>query len=242
LTDEELASLVPVLSGFRGLHELVLSGNAIGPRGMAALAGSLQGMRELKILDLAGNSLQGGGIMSLARALEKLPQLKELHLQRTQLAAADIGPLAAALQGLLRLRTLGLSFNRLGGCSAADWAALLGATGLESLRLSNCSLESPDVARLAAGLKDCPTLKTLSLAGYDATATEVAQALAEGLACLPQLETCHLPVLGEDPLRVLLPTLRHLQGCSLKKVTLCPNDRDLAGRLQLALPRLKVDS
>jgi Ran GTPase-activating protein (RanGAP) involved in mRNA processing and transport len=210
---------------------------------MAALACSMQRMTELKILDLAGNSLHGGGITSLASALKKLLQLKELNLRGARLAAADIGPLGAALRGgPLQLQSLALSFNRLYGCSAADWAALLGAPGLESLSLNSCSLESPDVAGLAAGLKACPTLKTLSLKDNDAQMPLDAQALGEGLACLQQLETCHLPVLGEKSLRVLLPTLQNLQDCSLRKVTLCPIDRDLADRLQLALPRLKVNS
>ena len=230
--DAGIAPLAPVLSGMHGLHELALAGNAIGPAGMATLAGSLRGMKELKILDLSGNSLHGAGIPPLAGALEKLPQLQELHLLGAGLAADDIGPLGAVLRGSRGLQSLDLSSNRLSGGNAADWAALLGAAKPESLRLNGCAMDSQDVAPLVAGLLACPTLKKLNLTGSFACMPEDVEWLATGLACLPQLETCHLPVLGEDGLRTLLPVLQAMQGRSLRKVVLDPSDAELADELR----------
>lgn len=241
VNDADLVPLVPVLSGMHGLHELVLAGNEIGPAGMAMLAGSLQGMGELKTLDLSGNSLHGGGITPLAGALEKLPQLEALHLLGASLAAADIGRLGAALRSAPRLQSLALSFNRLSGCSAADWLALLGAAGLESLRLNGCAMDSADMVPLAAALKACPTLKTLNLTGNDAQMPEDARALAAGLAGLPHLETCHLPTLGEEGLRVLLPALQPLQGRSLRTLIPAPVDAAIAAELRAMPPGVGGD-
>jgi hypothetical protein len=225
--DADLVPLAPVLSGFTGLHELNLSGNDIGPAGMAMLAGSLQGMRELKILDLSGNRLHGRGIAPLALTLEQLPQLEELRLRGVGLAADAIGRLGAALRGSVRLQSLDLSFNRLSGCSAADWAVLLGPAKRESLCLSNCSLDSKDMAPLADGLKKCPTLKTLILTSNGARTSDAAQALAEGLAGLPQLETCHLPVLGKEGVRVLRPAVQSLLGRNLRNLVLAAVDAEI---------------
>ena len=194
-------------------------------------------MGELKILDLSGNSLHGAGIPPLAGALEKLPQLRELHLLGAGLAADDLGPLGAALRGSPGLQSLDLSSNRLSGGNAADWAALLGAAKLESLRLNGCAMDSEDVAPLVAGLVACPTLKTLDLTGHYAGMRESAEWLARGLARLPQLETCYLPVLGAEGLRMLLPAL---QGGSLRKVVLSRTDADLVDELRSKLPGVEV--
>jgi hypothetical protein len=238
--DAGIVPLAPVLSGMHGLHELALAGSAIGPAGMAMLSRSLEGMKELKILDLSGNRLHGAGITSLAGALEELPQLQELHLLGAGLTGDDIGPLGAALRGSPRLQSLSLSSNRLSGGDAAGWAALLGAAKLESLRLNGCAMDSEDVAPLAAGLVACPTLKTLDLTGNSADMPEDVEWLTAGLACLGQLETCRLPVLGKEGLRMLLPVLQALQGCSLRRAVLSPADAELADELRSNLPGMEV--
>jgi len=237
--DAGLVPLAPVLSGMRSLHRLDLSRNNIGPDGMAVLAGSLPGMTQLKILNLSANSLCGGGIVPLARALEKMPQLEGLHLMGADLTADDIGPLGAALRGSSRLRSLSLAWNHLRGCRAPDWAAV-GTMKLESLYLDACSLQWEDVVLMAAGLKDCATLKTLKLSSNDARMPAAAEALAAVLPSLPQLETCHLPVLGEDGLRVLLPVLQPLLGRSLVKLNLDSDDKESAAVLSSQSPGAAV--
>ncbi|HET7866044.1 MAG TPA: hypothetical protein VFL86_16720, partial [Burkholderiaceae bacterium] len=223
--DADLAFLAPALAGMRSLKVLDLSGNEMGPAGLAMLAGSLEGMAELKVLDLSGNRLHGTGIAPLAGLLAHLPHLEDLQLQGVGLAAQGLGQLGTALRGARQLRSLALSFNPLSDGRAADWVALLAAVPLESLRLNGCALDSKDMGPLAAGLKACPTLKTLNLTGSDAQVPADAQALAAGLACLPQLERCHLPVLGRAGLQVLLPAL---QGRGLLHLGLAPADAELA--------------
>ena len=237
--DMDIAVLVPVLSGFPGLHELVLCGNDIRSADMEKLADRLRGMgKTLQTLDLSGSRLHGDGITHLAGALETLPQLRKLHLRGACLTAAAIGRLGTALRGSLSLQSLELSFNPLGGGKAADWETLLGAGKLESLCLSNCWLDSKDMAPLAAGLKKCPTLKTLVLTGNAARLPEAAQALAAGLAGLQQLQTCHLPVLGtQEGLRHLQPALQELRGLCLRNVQLAPIDAEMApAELRSVLP------
>lgn len=97
-------------------------------------------------------------------------------------------------------------------------------------------MESEDVARLAAALKACPTLKTLKLTGNEADTHAAARALAEGLADLPQLETCHLPVLGEEGAEVFVPALQPLRDRGLKNVIPSPFDVEMAARLRSMPP------
>lgn len=238
--DRGIVPLAPVLSTISGLHDLDLAANDIRPAGMALLADSLRGMGELQILNLSNNRLHGEGISHLAGALKDLPQLKDLRLYSSRLDADDMRRLGDALPSSTRLRSLTLGRNDLNGCRAADWAALLGSRGLERLDLSSCSLGPQDMALLATGLAACSTLKYLDLGFNDARTTEAAQALADGLKCLPQLETCLLPELGKDGLEKLLPALQALQDSSLKKVFMDFDDTRLVAELQSMPPGLEV--
>lgn len=152
--DVDFASLQPVLSEMRGLHELVLSGYRFHLGDVPMLAAYLPGMRELKILDLSDNNMNGSGVGQLLCALEKLPQLEELNLRNLGWDGEDLPRLAAKLKACPLLKTLVLTGN---GAQMPEDAQALAAELAGLLQLETCHL--PILGRELPRL--LPTLQAL---------------------------------------------------------------------------------
>ncbi|XP_022111636.1 protein NLRC5-like [Acanthaster planci] len=99
-------------------------------------------------------------------SLKELTHLEELVLNDCFLDSTDIEPLASAVGQMPNLKRLSLKGNRSLGGRAKTWApSLKQMAGVVSLNLSRCGLRFTDVAHLATGLSQIPTLEELCLKG-----------------------------------------------------------------------------
>jgi hypothetical protein len=243
----DAAVLTACLPRLPHLESLRISNCEDGPEALHAIASNLQGLQAagrapLRRLALCADLAEDVDFAPLLEPLVSgMGGLHELVLSGYRFCAVGVAVLAAGLQDMGELKILDLSDNNMNASGIGPLArALEKLPQLEELNLRDLGWAFQSVGLLAAKLKRCPRLKTLVLTGNSVQMPGVAQALAAGLAGLPQLETCHLPELDQDGLRELLPALQALQGCSLRKVVLDPENPDLVDELRSNLPGVQV--
>ena len=122
LSEEGAAALAGLLPSIPELHDLSLSGNGLGPAGLAALVHGLPA--SLTHLDL---SLNGLGTVGLAVLLEaNLQSLVSLNVRANWLGSSDIDVLPRLLQSMRSLASLDIAllgcFQHASASYRAMWA------------------------------------------------------------------------------------------------------------------------
>eukprot|EP00051_Salpingoeca_urceolata_P033044 m.18594 g.18594 ORF g.18594 m.18594 type:complete len:653 (-) comp5752_c0_seq2:466-2424(-) len=184
-----------IVSLYRSVHTLDLSGNSLGDTGVAVIAASLATNVALKHMDLSENAITEAGAAALGGALKKNTSLISLRLSDNELGPTGIKHVAAGLAAnpASALRSLDASENSIESQGARFVGDLLKAnTSLITICLEDNGIESAGAEHLWAGLLSNTSLQTL------------------------QLDSNHIDAEGLAGLQLALQKCKTLQSISLK--------------------------
>ncbi|KAL4449427.1 hypothetical protein ABPG77_007071 [Micractinium sp. CCAP 211/92] len=158
-----------------------------------ALAG-WAALTHLRCLRLCGSFYLSDG--ALAAVLAAMPRLQELRLEQVQGSGAMLAPLAT----MHRLASLELAACHLSDADSLR-AALCSATGLASLRVQLCGIQSEVCEAVVAALQSLTGLRELELGLRRAPPASTAEAIAASCAACTQLTALdvHFPGYASAP-------------------------------------------
>ncbi|KAL4427784.1 hypothetical protein ABPG75_001873 [Micractinium tetrahymenae] len=148
---------------------------------------------------------------AMAAVLAAMPRLQELRLEQVQGSGAMLAPLAA----MPHLRCLELAACHLNDGEALR-AALCSATGLASLRVQSCGIQSEICDAVVAALRRLTGLREFGLGLRRAPPAPTAEAIALGCAACTQLTALdvHFPGYAPAPAVFAVPAWRQLRALS----------------------------
>ncbi|CAI9622874.1 unnamed protein product, partial [Staurois parvus] len=146
------------------IEEFQLYNNHLTDSSCPHLASGIRNNPTLRTLNLSGNNLEGPNFGDLMAALTT-SRIEELHLDNTHLTDSSCPHLASGIRNNPTLRTLNLSGNNLEGPHFRDLMAALTTSRIEELQLMYTHLTDSSCPHLASGIRNNPTLRTLSLSG-----------------------------------------------------------------------------
>ncbi|XP_038053936.1 uncharacterized protein LOC119726353 [Patiria miniata] len=150
-------------------HTLDLSNSSLTWEDIDTISVVLDHIPTLTNLNLTGNTALGRSADLSAKNLLRFTNLQTLNLSNCTLQGTDIEHIASALSGIPTLTNLSLASNTALGGLANLWAEnLLRFTNIQTLNLSNCTLQWTDIEHIASVISGIPTLTNLSLAGNTA--------------------------------------------------------------------------
>ena len=197
-----MSSLVHAVANnpLKYLQHLDLSGNAMGPEGVAWLAAALKNIAPpLQHLDVSNNAMGDVAAATLAPALRSLTRLQHLDLGDNKLGwkgAAALAPAVKSLRSSLTHLNLGGNF---GSAEEAEWVAIMAPvikalSYLQHLDISNTGLGFAvgGAAVLAPSLRAFWNLRHLNLRdnhlGVDGIIALLAAPAIPGLGNLQHLD------------------------------------------------------
>ncbi|XP_062987990.1 leucine-rich repeat-containing protein 31 [Elgaria multicarinata webbii] len=159
-----LKSIAQELKHVKGLKVLNLNMCGLKQDGFQFLDTALQHLLELRTLDVSCNKEIGGGFQNLAAHLAGLSNLEVLDLHQCCITEEDMAVLTQIIPLLSSLQELNLSSNKSVGASSDQLLSRLRfLPKLNSVLLSNCSLQHDSFASLAEAALHLPELKILDL-------------------------------------------------------------------------------
>lgn len=182
--------VLPLLRCCGNLHQLILSGNELGPEGVAHVGKALETLSWPKLRELVLNwaSLGDEGLARIVQQIVNFQRALEAQQQQADTAekaaattakttsSADADADAKPIDPLFRLSVKGNGIGNVGAKLLADNLSCFSV-----LFLDRNQIDEEGVVQLAAALKDNSSLVELSLWGQD-IGERGAQALAEALA------------------------------------------------------------
>ena len=173
LFDEGAAALGVALAGAPAIRKLTLSGNTIGPAGIAALTESLVGgaLTSISVTGVEGganrgmsNRVEGDGAAGIRAMLEhRFSRLKTLVLSGANLGDDGVEELCEGLKGNTVLRSLDLHRNSITDEGAKALAEVLPFTAVQLLILTANRLTDEGVEALAAAARQNPVLEVVDV-------------------------------------------------------------------------------
>ncbi|KAJ7324130.1 hypothetical protein JRQ81_017150 [Phrynocephalus forsythii] len=159
-----LKNIAQELKYVSGLKVLNLNTCGMKQDGLQWLDRALQHLLELKMLDVSCNKGIGGGFQNTEAHLASLNNLEVLDLHQCCITEEDMAVLSQIIPLLSSLQELNLSSNKNVGVSADHLLSRLQfLPNLNSVLLSNCSLQHDSFASFAEAALHLPELKTLDL-------------------------------------------------------------------------------
>jgi Ran GTPase-activating protein (RanGAP) involved in mRNA processing and transport len=193
--DEAGASrIAAALAVNQGITDLRLSYNRIGMGGLQALGQALRQNPRVTSLNLGGCKIGDAGMHEVVGLLEHNDTLRMLNLSNNDITPKGAILLLNALREkpLFTALTLGW-FNSIGAEGAHAMGELLAThTGLASLDLSACDIDSDGAIAIAQGLYDNITLEHLRLRHNAKLKAEGVLALAGALQTHPAIKSVDL--------------------------------------------------
>ncbi|KAI2502489.1 hypothetical protein MHU86_11995 [Fragilaria crotonensis] len=173
-----------------GLKKLHLTGNSLGPDGVAAITSAMMDHEGICELFLGGTFSGSGGCQSVARLLQHSSSLKVISLANCNINDEDVATLAESIKenrDRLPLEALQLSFNNI-TCQGLDALtnALWGSRTLRELLLDNNHIGERGGHQLANILPHIKTLQVLDV-GFNSIPSSGMRTLMKVVA-----ETQHL--------------------------------------------------
>jgi hypothetical protein len=111
---DNIAPITNALKTNTSLHELIISHNDIGPKGVGLIADALKINETLEFLDVAANSIGFDGTKLIAEALVINKGLKKLNLSVNQISIEGLRLVLDSLQTNTILQDLHIACNEIG--------------------------------------------------------------------------------------------------------------------------------
>eukprot|EP00940_MAST-03C_sp_MAST-3C-sp2_P000627 g627.t1 len=178
------------------VRELLLEGNCIAAKGVAAIAEQLQHNSKLRLLNLNGNDLGRSGGSSLIRSLKSNTTLDSLSIGSTNIDANVIIELSSHMQSSCSIRHLDISNpvrKRRESDVVFQWIGkfIRWSRSLESLCLQKMDIGDSEIDILKTYLADNKTLKSLDLSRNRINAkgaSVLSRLVSNGQCALTQLD------------------------------------------------------
>ncbi|XP_019388257.1 PREDICTED: leucine-rich repeat-containing protein 31 isoform X1 [Crocodylus porosus] len=221
-----LKSIAQELKNVSGLEELHLHMCGVKKDGLQSLGTAFQYLLELRKLDLSCNKEIGRGFEDSAAHLASLKDLEVLDLHQCCITEEDLAVLTQVIPLLSSLQELNLSSNKNIGMSSDHLLSRLRfLPKLNSVIISNCSLQKASFASLAEAALHLPDLEILDLSWNKCVGGNL-KLLLEALKLATEirvliLSSCNLAA-GDLALLALLMRTGHL--AKLQKLDLSYND------------------
>ena len=191
ITEVAAEALASVISSNTGLEELYLGNNQLG-LGATKLATSLKNISSLKVLDLDNNNIPVQVAEELSAAIRANSFLEKLWLNGNHLGSSIV-IVINALKEISTLKELHLNDNKNRSKELASAITCVVAKNkfMETMLLSNNSINDEGVIKIAQSLQKHTTLRCLDLQSNNIT-EEASEALASVISSDIGLEELYL--------------------------------------------------
>ena len=169
------------------MEELDVSRNNLQAMGVIKIAKTLQHICTLKKLNIRYNNITNEAANDIAAVITCNTQMEEFDVSGNDLQTKGIMKIAKSLQNICTLKKLYISKNNITEEGANDIAAVISCNKIQELDVSNNSLKTTGVRKLARALQNISTLTNLNISNNNVT-DETADDIAAAISCNPYLE------------------------------------------------------